>query len=106
MEIRDSLSYWPGHLSIPATASELLNSDRADSSFLSFTHSTLVGRERWRRKNYAFRFSSAHLDLRYLVVHFFDLGIRSNRRRFGRATADKQYVYELDYPGAHVTVFR
>lgn len=44
MEIRDSLSYWPGHLSIPATASELLNSDRAD--------------------------------------------------------------YELDYPGAHVTVFR
>lgn len=88
--------YIPGSLSFDAD-----NITNVDSVFIVFNHSIFCNDEHIL-VNYEIPFLPLWLEYSYLILRVYDLGHGEYKNVFKPLSRDKNYNYELDYPGGSI----
>ena len=92
------MQYHPGNLSIKESEYKQLFSDESDSVFVAFDHNKFCG-EKHDLVNYEIPFYKSWLENSFIILRVYDLSKGKYKNVFEPLSKEKNYTFELDYPG-------
>lgn len=98
------LSYHPGNLSFSQSDYDRLKEAKSDSLTLTFDYYDDGGK--LDLCNYKIPFFKSWLDHYFIVLRIYNLDKKKYRKAFKPLDAERNYTYELDYPGGSMRRIR
>lgn len=95
---RVEIQYHPGSLFISELAYQQLFSNESDAVFIAFDHNKFCGKKHILT-NYELPFYNSWLEHSFLILHAYDLSTGEYKNVFEPLSKEKNYTYELEYPG-------